>query len=264
VIPPTAHTRSFPVIERYGLIWVWMGDPALANSASLPVVERSGESGWDRLEGGYQYHPSNYRNIIENLMDPAHTTFVHSNTIGNPLAGDKPVTTEKTEHYILAYRWVENTQPTPHDRRRLRVDGDLAVDRGQYFYFYLPGTSRVETIVVPAGTDRGVAIQNQGLHTYSYKFLTPESDSATHFFWLHIRNYLTGDAEAGEKLRAALEQTFAEDLVIEAAMQRSQQETGVRQFTALEIDRAPTLALRMLDRLIESEQEREAAAKWPS
>jgi Vanillate O-demethylase oxygenase C-terminal domain len=107
--------------------------------------------------------------------------------------------------------------------------------------------------VLPAGSARVGESLNQGLHTYSYKFLTPESESATHFFWLHIRNYLVGDKEAGEKLRTALEQTFAEDIVIEAAMQRSQEETGVRQETALEIDRAPTMALRMLERLIEAE-----------
>ena len=252
VIPPTARTRSFPILERYGLVWIWMGDPQLADPNQLPTVEKHSEPGWDLLEGGYQHHPSNYRNIIENLMDPAHTTFVHSNTIGNPLASDKSVTTEKTDKYILAYRWVENSQPTPHDRKRLNI-GDIAVDRGQYFYFYLPTTSRVETIVLPAGSARAGESLNQGLHTYSYKFLTPESESATHFFWLHIRNYLVGDKEAGEKLRTALEQTFAEDIVIEAAMQRSQEETGVRQETALEIDRAPTMALKMLERLIEAE-----------
>jgi vanillate O-demethylase monooxygenase subunit len=240
------------VIERYGLIWVWMGDPALADPARLPAVEKHGEPGWDALEGGYQRHPSNYRNIIENLMDPAHTTFVHTNTIGNPLAGDEPVTTEKTDQYIVAYRWVENTQPTPHDRKRLNV-GDIAVDRGQFFYFYLPSMSRVETIVLPAGTERVEENLCKGLRTYSYKFLTPETESATHFFWLHLRNYLVGDHEAGERLRAALEQTFAEDLVIVGAMQRSQEETGVRQLVALEIDRAPMMALRMLERMIDAE-----------
>ncbi len=253
VIPPNAHTRHFPVIERYGLVWIWMGDASLADADALPRIERYGEPGWDRLEGGYQYHPSNYRNIIENLMDPAHTTFVHRNTIGNPLAGDQPVITEKGDNYIVAFRWVENSKPTPHDRTRLNI-ADIAVDRGQYFYFYLPCTSRVETIVLPAGTPRVEEHMGKGLHTYSYKFLTPESDSATHFFWLHIRNYMTGDPEAGEKLRSTLDQTFAEDLVIEAAMQRSQEEIGVRQLMALEIDRAPMMALRMLDRMIEAEQ----------
>jgi phenylpropionate dioxygenase-like ring-hydroxylating dioxygenase large terminal subunit len=263
VIPPNAHTRHFPVTERYGMVWIWMGEPARANAHALPRVEHYAEPGWDRLEGGYQYHPSNYRNIIENLMDPAHTTFVHKNTIGNPLAGEQPVTTEKTDEYIVAYRWIENSQPTAHDRLRLNI-GDIAVDRGQYFYFYLPATSRVETIVQPAGTPRGAQHAGKGLHTYSYKFLTPESASATHFFWLHIRNYMTGDAQAGERLRSALEQTFAEDLVIEAAMQRSQEETGARQQVALEIDRAPMMALRMLERMIAAEQHGEPVHERPA
>lgn len=252
-VPPKAQTRSFPVIERYGLIWVWMGDAALADPARMPKVEKHGERGWDVIDGGYQYHPSNYLNIIENLMDPAHTTFLHPNTIGNPLAGEKPVTTERNDQYIVAYRWLENTQPSPHDRRRLNVP-DIMVDRGQFFYFYLPSMSRVETIVLPAGTERTEENKcTKGLRTYSYKFLTPESESATHFFWLHVRNYQVGDQQAASVLRAALEQTYREDLAIEVAMQRSQEEMGVRQLMALEIDRAPVMAVRMLERIIKAE-----------
>ena len=252
VIPPKARTRSFPVTERYGLVWVWMGEPATADFTLLPQVEKFGEPGWDVLSGGYQYHPSNYLNIIENLMDPSHTTFLHSRTIGNPLASDQPVTTQKTDRYIVAYRWLENTDPSPHDRRRLNV-GDIKVDRGQFFYFHLPAVSRVETIVLPAGTARVEENMCKGLRTYSYKFLTPESASATHFFWLHVRNYQVGDEKAAEALRSALEETYREDLQVEIAMQRSQEELGIRQLVGLEIDRAPTLALRMLSRMIEVE-----------
>jgi len=253
LIPPKAQTRCFPVVERYGLIWVWMGDAVSADPARMPHVEKLGEAGWDVLAGGYQYHPSSYLNIIENLMDPAHTTFLHANTIGNPLASERPVTTKKTDEYIVAYRWLENTEPSPHDRRRLNV-ADIRVDRGQFFYFHLPSTSRVETIVIPAGTERTEEkMFTQGLHTYSYKFLTPESESATHFFWLHVRNYQVGDENAAAKLRTALEQAFQEDLAIEVAMQRAQEETGQRQAVALEIDRAPVMALRMLERLIRTE-----------
>lgn len=252
VIPPRARVRSFPALERYGLVWLWMGDPARADPTAVPRVERYRESGWEVLEGGYQYHPSSYLNIIENLMDPAHTTFVHRNTIGNPLAANRPVTTEKGEDYVLAHRWLENTQPSAHDRRHKHF-GDGKVDRGILFYFHLPCTSHVESIVVPAGEERTEENLCKGMRTYSYKFLTPETESATHFFWLHIRNYQVGDAEAGEALRSALDTTFREDLEIEAAMQRSQNELGTRQLVALEIDRAPTLALRMLERMIEAE-----------
>jgi len=134
LIPPKAQTRSFPVLERYGLIWLWMGDPALANPASVPKVEKYGEPGWDLIDGGYQHHPSNVLNIIENLMDPSHTTYVHPNTIGNPLSSEEAVTTTKTDEYIVAYRWLENTPPSPNDLRRVDF-GNGKVDRGQFFYF---------------------------------------------------------------------------------------------------------------------------------
>jgi phenylpropionate dioxygenase-like ring-hydroxylating dioxygenase large terminal subunit len=253
VIPPQARTRSFPVIERYGLLWIWMGDARQADPTRLLKVERYDEAGWGVIHGSYQRHPSNYLNLIENLMDPAHTTFLHPNTIGNPLASDRPVTTEQQDNCIVAYRWLENTTPSPHDRTRLNL-GNVIVDRGQFFYFHLPATSRVETIVVPAGTERIAAQLSQGLRTYSYKFLTPESDSATHFFWLHVRNYQVGDPEAESVLRAALEQTYQEDLQIEVALQRAQQETGQRQRVALEIDRAPMMARRLLERMIGAER----------
>jgi phenylpropionate dioxygenase-like ring-hydroxylating dioxygenase large terminal subunit len=253
VIPPTARTRSFLAVERYGLIWIWMGDQARADPARIPKIERFAEPGWEVISGGYQHHPSNYINIVENLMDPAHTTFLHPNTIGNPLASEEPVTTERHDDCIVAYRWLENTEPSPHDRKRLNV-ADIRVDRGQFFYFCLPSTSRVETIVVPTGTERTEqSMYAKGLRTYSYKFLTPETESATHFFWLHVRNYLLGDRDATQMLRSALEKTFNEDLEIEVAMQRAQDELGIRQVIALGIDRAPMMATRLLRQMIEAE-----------
>lgn len=248
IIPPKARTRSFPVIERYNLIWLWMGDAASADPAQMPTIEHYGEDGWDLIDGGYQHHPSNYLNIVENLMDPAHTTFVHKQTIGDPLAKDAPVQMEKAEDHVVAYKWLKNTDPSPNDRR-IRDFGDRKVDRGQYFYFYPPSMSRVEIVVVESGQDYTDENLNRGLRTYSYKFLTPETEGSTHFFWLHVRNYLIGNQEWADKLRGILEFTYLEDRDIEMAMQRSQDELGVRQITGLEIDRAPMIAVRMIQRM---------------
>lgn len=252
MIPPTAKVRTFPVVERFDLVWVWMGDEEAADPALLPVVERYGAPGWALLDGGYQHHASNYRNIIENLMDPAHTTFVHKGTIGNPAATDEPVKVGKLDGGLVAYRWVENSPPSPFDRLVMEVTG--SVDRGQFFYYYLPGTSCVDIISIPAGTEREDEVMDaKGMRAFSYKFLTPEDERNTHFFWLHLRNYRLEDEEWAAGLRANLDKTFLEDAVIVKAIQDEQDRTGLHQRTALAIDRAPVMALAMLDKMVREE-----------
>ena len=35
MIPKTARVKSYPVVERYKWLWIWMGDPALADPAKI-------------------------------------------------------------------------------------------------------------------------------------------------------------------------------------------------------------------------------------
>ena len=38
-IPRNARVRSYPVQERYGLIWIWMGEPALALAEAIMSID---------------------------------------------------------------------------------------------------------------------------------------------------------------------------------------------------------------------------------
>lgn len=251
VIPGNARVRVFPTLERYDLIWIWMGEPDRADPALLPRLAKYGNPEWG-VEHGYQHHPANYRIIIENLLDPAHVTFLHRQTIANPLAAEHPVTVKKGDDHIVAFRWLENSKPSPMDRA-VRDWGDAAVDRGQFFYFYPPCTSRVDISTLPAGTEHSDAAMDAHPRTLSYKFLTPETERTTHFFWLHTRNHKLGDAAFAQKLHAGLEHTYQEDREICGAIQIEQERTGRRQYTAIAIDAAPKLAMATLSRMIEAE-----------
>ncbi len=253
MIPPRAQVRSYTLAEKYGMIWIWLGDPALADRSALPAINHYGDDDWELIDGGYQHHPSNYLNIVENLMDPSHTTYVHRQTIGNPAAANEGVKMEKSNEYIVAYKWLRNSKPSPMDLQ-IKDFGDQLVDRGQFFYFIIPSISRVDIITMPAGLEPTEDNFNKGLRNNSYKFLTPETETTTHFFWMHLRNYKVGDTAWSERMRGIFEKTFNEDRDIEMAMQRSQDEVGVRQFVGLEIDRAPTVALKMIDRMVKDEQ----------
>ena len=251
-MPPGAHVRAWPVVERYGLVWIWTGSSA-PDHRRLPLIAGHGEPGWAAIDGGYQHHRGNYRIEIENLMDPAHTTFLHKETIGNRAAADIPVQVTRTDRGLSAWRWIENVPPTPLDRQSHDF-GSSRVDRRISFDFALPATSFVDVAVVPAGTERTEAnLMQAGIRTFSYKFLTPETAHSTHFFWLHLRNYRIDDEGLTRHLHASLEKTFLEDRVMIEAIQRAQEATGLRQLTALAIDRAPIMALRLIDRMIAAE-----------
>lgn len=254
MIPPRAVVRSYPIAQRYNMAWIWMGDADLADPERLPTIPHYGDADWELIDGGYQHHPSNYLNIVENLMDPAHTTFVHRQTIANPAAESEPVRMEKSDEHIVAYKWLRNSSPSPMDVA-VKDFGDQLVDRGQFFYFFIPSVSRVDIITMPAGLEPTEENFNKGLRNNSYKFLTPESETSTHFFWMQMRNYRIGDKPWSERMRAIFEKTYLEDRDIEIAMQHWQDRLGVRQLVALEIDRAPTVALRLIDRLIKAEAE---------
>lgn len=251
-VPPRACVKSYPVEVKYAMAWIWLGDPALADPARLPHIPNYGEDGWELIDGGYQHHPSNYLNIVENLMDPSHTTFVHKQTIGNPAAADEPVAMERTDEHIVAYKWIKGKPPSQMDKA-IKDFGDAMVDRGIFFYMFLPSVSRVDVITMPAGLEPTEDNYNSGLRNNAYKFLTPETEGSTHFFWMHLRNYHVGDTEWSTKMRGIFEKTFLEDRDIEMAMQRSQDALGTRQFVALEIDRAPMVAVRMIQRMVKDE-----------
>ncbi|MHB8286674.1 MAG: aromatic ring-hydroxylating dioxygenase subunit alpha [Caulobacteraceae bacterium] len=264
IIPPTAIARSFPVAERFNLVWLWMGDKALADEALLPGVRKHGAPGWAVIDQGYQLHAANFRIEIENLMDPAHTTFLHKQTVGNPAAKDEPINVKRVnengENGIVAYRWLENTQPSPMDRQAMSFSGEAKVDRAQFFCFFLPSISLVEIVSMPSGLEHTDENMDKGLRTFSYKFLTPETEGSTHFFWLHVRNYRLGDTEWEQSLRVNLDKTYMEDNEMASAIQIEQEKTGVRQLTAIAIDRAPVMAIREVERMISAERSLAEAA----
>ena len=45
-LPAGLSTRAYPVVERWGRIFIWMGDPALADEAKIPDYHWKDDPGW--------------------------------------------------------------------------------------------------------------------------------------------------------------------------------------------------------------------------
>ena len=75
---PKIGIRSYPVKERYGLIWVFPGDPALAESVPLPEVpELSGPKPWPVIPIEITIG-AHFSMIVENVCDFNHA-YLHRN-----------------------------------------------------------------------------------------------------------------------------------------------------------------------------------------
>ena len=82
--PAKARVETFAVCERYGVVWIAMGEPR-DPVAEFPIAEDPGFR--TVLAGPYRFRAQGPR-VIENLLDVAHLGFVHAGLLGDPQRGE--------------------------------------------------------------------------------------------------------------------------------------------------------------------------------
>jgi vanillate O-demethylase monooxygenase subunit len=123
--------RSYPVVERYGFIWVWPGDAAQADESKIPHLDWYDNPEW--AYGGGLFHINcDYRLMIDNLMDLTHETYVHSSSIGQKEIDETPSKTTVEADEVVTSRYMSNIMPPPFWKLALRGNNladDVPVDR---------------------------------------------------------------------------------------------------------------------------------------
>ena len=247
LIPPRAQTRIYPVVERHGHIWLWPGDPALADPDCVPHLPWTARADWDAVQG-YLHIAADYRLLSDNLLDLSHESYVHEGTIGNRAAetiADYPAKVSiAAKSIVQAEREMLDIDPPPWFARVMGNDG--RIDRWQTAIWAAPAINITDTAVAPAGAGRAGAAVGRILH-----LLTPETPRSTHYFWSVNRNYAIGDAAMSAAVLSAISDTFEEDRTVLEQQQQRLDETGLQvPQLALKVDDAPLRARRLLaDRL---------------
>ncbi len=75
--PARAKVDSYPVQEKYGIIFAFLGDEPEESRPPLLEIEEYGQEGWAANEVLVLEVPYYYERSIENGLDPAHNEFVH-------------------------------------------------------------------------------------------------------------------------------------------------------------------------------------------
>jgi len=178
-IPERAKVDAYPTQEKYGLIFVFLGDIPEAERPPLMDVDRWGEEGWRCTMVSMEW-PINYHRSIENGIDMAHNEFAHTTHVATAEGENfiiKDLDIEETE-WTLETVMRSDGQVLANEKMREtsgKEEAGLTVTRvGQH------GVSSLWTFIHPT--------PEMKIHQYIYE--TPIDDENTRIFLICARNFM--------------------------------------------------------------------------
>jgi vanillate O-demethylase monooxygenase subunit len=216
-IPAVARIRGYKAVERWQHVWLWMGDPALADERLIPDFSLIERAGWAAV-GECLHLDCNYLLAIDNLLDLSHISYVHERTIGTPDVARTPVQTTRSDERVTVTRWMLGVPPPP-TFVKLGVSG--LIDRWQIATAATPCYVWLEVGGAPANTGAPEGRRVGGIERWNLNCVTPETETSCHLFWTEVRNFGIDDPAVTEMLRSQLAMTLAEDGEVLAAQQQT-------------------------------------------
>lgn len=254
-INPSALVPSFPVVDRYRYVWVWVGNAALADPDLIPDMHQMTHPDWTG-DGLTIHAPCNFQLILDNLMDLTHEEFVHSSSIGQKELSESEFVTTHTETTVTVERWMRDIEPPPFWLKNMRdkFPGFTGrVDRWQIIHFEAPSTICIDVGVAAAGTGAPEGDRSQGVNGYVMNTITPETDRTSHYFWSFQRNYRLDSQLITTQLREGVHGVFGEDEAMLTAQQAAIDANPDYEFYSLNIDAGGMWVRRLLERMLAAE-----------
>lgn len=213
-IPKAAKVRSYPLVERWGMVWIWMGEPELANPESVPDLHWMTDTEHYTSMHGYLKLDANYLLVNDNLTDLSHASFVHVKTLEpREMARERFKLSE--EDGTVWTRLFYSGMSTPAFFKEIPGMPET-VDHWLEMRCQPPGAMVTFYGVAPVGRPL-----DEGYNTCNPNLTTPETDWTTHYFWGSTRTFALGDDALTAKLKVLVELAFnTEDRPIIEGQQR--------------------------------------------
>jgi len=250
VRPSSLTVRAYPVIEQDGLLWIWMGEPALAEKSAPPSYTFLRRDGARTLQG-YLHVGANYELVTDNLMDLSHVEFLHPFIGTEGYASSLRYRAEQTGDRVGALHDLPD-QPNPQ-LFQLVLGNDIGrIDGYANTWWEAPCNMYLETCAVARDTDVGRTAMMPQVH-----LLTPETENSTHYFWGISRDREIDNPELDAMLHAGIAYAFEheDEPMIKAVQQRMRNRALFDMNPALlPMDEAAVRVRRILARRIAEEQ----------
>jgi len=252
---PRAAVPAYPLAERHGLLWIWMGDADVADEALIPDFAWLADPRWEAVRGA-TVADGHYELYSDNILDLSHANFVHPALVANAF-------TQGRRHARLEGDTVWCEYEHPDDHLSAGMSAILgSTGRAQDFWtgvrWNAPATLLLDYRAGDPGTPRDAMTRLPSLHAF-----TPETADTTHYVWAVARDFALGDEGFSAAMRGALETAFEQEdmpVIREAHRLMGTPDLLSLHPLVLDGDAAGLRARRVLQRLIRAE---EVAAATP-
>jgi phenylpropionate dioxygenase-like ring-hydroxylating dioxygenase large terminal subunit len=176
-IPTRARVDSYPTVEKYGIVFAFLGDLPEEERPPIMKINEWGKHGWRPTTIVFDWD-FDYKRSLENALDPSHNEFVHTTHIdkkqGNPFQ-IPPL--DLIDHDWGASFHIEMPAP-PMFEEKMREVADRAEASIFHIYAGYHGVSSFWTYIEP--TPKFIRRQ----HFYE----TPVDVGKTRIFTVDMRN----------------------------------------------------------------------------
>jgi vanillate O-demethylase monooxygenase subunit len=215
VVPTNANVRTFPVVERAPLVWIWMGNPDKADEALVPDTGWLADPLWASVTGRFPLK-CDYVSMHENLLDQTHFPFLHPGTVGTPEYARSKLEVKMEGEVVRIDRMLKNSPPPGIYGVPAEIQGKM-VDRYSEARFASPAMHVAFARIVDPNPDPGRLGQFRFNITH---LVTPETNDSIHYWWFNSRDFKLKDAEVDKFMYEASTQAYLEDVdALEAILQ---------------------------------------------
>lgn len=252
--PPPMSVKSYPLSEKDGMIYVWIGEGA--PNVDAPDVLNFGPS-FGGILRGHLHVKANYKLMIDNIMDDAHATHLHTllKTEGH-IARPKAEIVDEGETVRVNVD-VLDTSVIPLFRSMYRKPGN--VDQRVGLTWNAPCFTKVKSVICEKGGDPDLSVGVDSAHIF-----TPETETSCFYFWSFGRNANLEDHAFTEKMSQMLRHIFStEDIWMVEGQQRmlGGDDFWDRKPALLAQDKAATLVRKRLEKLVSQQDQPKVAAE---
>lgn len=250
--PKAARRRTFSLVEKDTILWIWMGEAALADAARIPDFKWLGDGEHRARTDDVSLHQEiAFDLILDNLLDLSHAQFLHPTTLGNDAIADGNSDTCQEGDTIHSTMFNPNGAMPALFRSAGMLDPDTRVDYWGDIRWDPVGSYSLSVGVMPTGCPR-----EDGFFYASAQLLTPVDATTTIYRYTLVRDFALDDNELTAAMAAIVHKAFTEE--DEPMLRAVQERMAGQDFWSLQPlllrgDKAGVLARRTLDRLCAAE-----------